>query len=89
MSSSLRLALVQLAVTANKSQNLSRAATKVKEAVDKHKAQLVALPECFSSPYGTKSFPEYAEPVPDGPSCKALSDIAKENKVYLVGGKIH
>ena len=41
--SGFRIALVQLAVTANKAQNLSRARDKIKEAVSSG-AKLVALP---------------------------------------------
>lgn len=80
---SFRLALIQLAVSSNKSQNLTRAAAKIKEAV-LNGAQVVSLPECFNSPYGTKHFPEYAESVPDGPSCEALKKAAIENKVSLL-----
>ncbi len=79
--------MVQLAVTANKASNLSRALEKVTEAA-KAGAQIISLPECFNSPYGTKYFPEYAEPVPDGESCKVLADAAKSNKVVLIGGSI-
>ena len=79
MSSTFRLALIQLAVDANKAGNLARAAAKVKEAAEAG-AQLVSLPECFNSPYGTKYFPEYAESVPDGESCAALKKMATENK---------
>lgn len=82
MSGSFRLALIQLAVNNSKSQNLVRAAAKVKDAAERG-AKVVSLPECFNSPYGTKYFPEYAEPVPEGPSCSALSQMAKENKVVL------
>ncbi|KAF0291731.1 Omega-amidase NIT2 [Amphibalanus amphitrite] len=82
-----RLALVQLSVCANKQENLLRAARMVKEATAGG-AQMVALPECFNSPYGTQYFGEYAESVPDGPSCKALSEMARDNSVHLVGGSI-
>ena len=78
--SSFRLGLVQLAVGANKVANLARVTEKVAEA-SKNGAQVVSLPECFNSPYGTKFFPEYAEPVPDGQSCQVLSQAAKTNKV--------
>ena len=54
MSGSFRLALIQLSVGANKAANLSRAAIKVKEAASQG-AQVVSLPECFNSPYGTVS----------------------------------
>lgn len=49
---------------------------------------IVALPECFNSPYGTKFFPEYAEEIPSGETSLALSKIAKELKIYLIGGTI-
>ncbi|KAJ3462845.1 hypothetical protein MRS44_007631 [Fusarium solani] len=58
-------------------------------------AKIVVLPECFNSPYGTKHFPEYAEtllPSPPSrdaaPSFHALSAMAADNGVYLVGGSI-
>ncbi|KAF9364381.1 hypothetical protein BGX34_001695 [Mortierella sp. NVP85] len=82
-----KLALVQLAVTANKDDNLANARTHVLEAASKG-ANLVVLPECFNSPYGTRYFPEYAESLQDGPSVKALSAMAKEANVYLIGGSI-
>lgn len=87
MAANFRLALVQLAVGANKAENLARAVAKVGEAA-RAGAQLVSLPECFNSPYGTQHFAEYSEPVPDGPSCRALAAAAREHKVYLVGGSI-
>jgi len=87
MTNKFRLALIQLAVGANKAENVERAVGKIKEAVNKG-AQVVSLPECFNSPYGTQYFAGYAEPVPDGPSCLALKDAAKQNKVYLIGGSI-
>lgn len=44
------------------------------------------MQECFNSPYGTGFFSTYAERIP-GESTQLLSEAAKENKVYLVGGK--
>lgn len=90
-----KLALVQLACTADKAHNLSHARSKVLEAAQKYNANIVVLPECFNSPYGTKYFKKYAEtllPSPpteaQSPSFHALSSMAKEAKVYLVGGSI-
>ncbi|KAF9987105.1 hypothetical protein BGZ75_001027 [Mortierella antarctica] len=82
-----RLALVQLAVGADKDANLANARTHVLEAASKG-ANLIVLPECFNSPYGTNYFPEYAESLKEGPSVKALSAMAKDAKAYLIGGSI-
>ena len=90
----LKLALIQLSAGADKSANLAAARSKVLEAASKG-AKLVVLPECFNSPYGTKYFDKYAEtlqPSPPSsaasPTYAALSALAKEANVYLVGGSI-
>ncbi|KAJ2799399.1 Omega-amidase nit3 [Coemansia guatemalensis] len=85
-----KLALVQLAVGAKKAVNLANARSKVLEA-SKAGANMVVLPECFNSPYGTQYFAQYAEEVDSkrpSESLKALSAMAQESKVYLVGGSI-
>ncbi|KAJ3261812.1 Carbon-nitrogen hydrolase [Boothiomyces macroporosus] len=79
-----KLALVQLLVSSNKQQNLKRAATLIKEAANKG-ANIVVLPECFNSPYGIQYFEEYAEEL-HGETARALSAMAKESNVYLIGG---
>lgn len=86
MSSAFRLALIQLQVSSIKSDNITRACSLVREAA-KQGANIVSLPECFNSPYGTNYFPEYAEKIP-GESTKKLSEVAKENSIYLIGGSI-
>ncbi|KAK6339020.1 hypothetical protein TWF696_009816 [Orbilia brochopaga] len=86
----LKLALVQLATGADKAANLARARTKIVEAA-KAGANVVVLPECFNSPYGTNFFPQYAEsltPPTASQSFSALSAIAKETSTYLIGGSI-
>ncbi|XP_069802272.1 omega-amidase NIT2 [Dendropsophus ebraccatus] len=81
-----KLALVQLLVSPVKSDNLKKASELIKQAAQQG-AQIVALPECFNSPYGTKFFPEYAEKIP-GQSTQMLSEVAKECGIYLIGGSI-
>ncbi|KAJ3108564.1 hypothetical protein HDU97_000846 [Phlyctochytrium planicorne] len=83
---SFRLALLQLKVTANKEANLENARKCVLQAAKEGKANVVVLPECFNSPYGTSYFPEYAEPLEGGPTSTALSAMAKDAGVYLIGG---
>ena len=89
-----KLACVQLAAGADKAANLAHAAAKVREAASQG-AKIVVLPECFNSPYGCDFFPSYAEellpspPSPSqSPSFHALSAMARDNSVYLVGGSI-
>ena len=89
-----KLALIQLLVGKDKAANLKHAEVKIREAAASG-AQLISLPECFNSPYGPTFFPEYAEEVPAtseqatesaNPSTLMLSKVAKELKIYLVGG---
>ncbi|XP_034268332.1 omega-amidase NIT2 isoform X2 [Pantherophis guttatus] len=81
-----RLALIQLHVSAAKTENLNRACRLVRTAAGQG-AKIVILPECFNCPYGTKYFPEYAEKIP-GDCTQKLSNIAKECGIYLIGGSI-
>lgn len=90
----IKLACIQLASGADKAANLKHAAAQVAKAAQGG-SKLVVLPECFNSPYGCQYFPDYAEtllPSPptaeQAPSYHALSAMAAENKVYLVGGSI-
>lgn len=89
-----KLACVQLASGPDKAANLEHAAAKVREAAATG-AKIVVLPECFNSPYGCDHFPSYAEtllpspPTPSqSPSFHALSAMARDNSVYLIGGSI-
>jgi len=85
-----RLALIQLAVGASKTENLQRAETFIRKAAKEGGAQVVALPECFNSPYGTQYFKEYAEDMTSGssPSLDILKKSARENSIHLIGGSI-
>eukprot|EP00842_Homolaphlyctis_polyrhiza_P005422 jgi/Hompol1/5881/HPOL_000180-RA len=83
---SFRLALVQLLVTSNKQVNLQNARKLVLKAASDG-ANVVVLPECFNSPYGTQYFAEYAEAdAHKGETATALSSMAKEARVILIGG---
>mmetsp|Transcript_15532 Transcript_15532/g.21647 ORF Transcript_15532/g.21647 Transcript_15532/m.21647 type:complete len:316 (-) Transcript_15532:1150-2097(-) len=83
-----KFAGLQLMVTPNKEKNLENARNKIKEAATKG-AQVICLPECWNCPYSTDVFEEYAEATAEGnPSYNMLSSIAKDLKVYLIGGSI-
>ncbi|CAI6366067.1 unnamed protein product [Macrosiphum euphorbiae] len=86
-SSGFRVALLQLTVTADKSTNVANAIKRVQQA-KLNGCTLAILPECFNSPYNTALFREYSEVIPGGDTCKALSQAAKSNEMYIVGGSI-
>lgn len=81
-----KLAAIQLAVGADKLLNVQRAVAKIGEAVA-NGANVVVLPECFNSPYGTQFFQSYAEKVP-GPTTDALADAVRKHQIYLIGGSL-
>ena len=89
-----RIGLCQLLCGADKAANITTARKAVAEASVKG-AQVVVLPECFNSPYGTQYFAEYAEAIPESsakatekehPTTFSLVSMAKEHGVWLVGG---
>lgn len=93
--STLRLSLIQLRSSADKLENIQHARDMILRAVSESQSDLVVLPECWNSPYSTASFPVYAEPVPSvgakpdpstTPSTQMLVDVAKERKIWIVGG---
>ncbi len=84
----LTLGLIQMSVSDNKEVNLSKALTMIEEAAKKG-AQLVCLPELFTTPYFPKEKKSAVKPekIP-GPTTGFLSRAAKKNKVAIVGGSI-
>ncbi len=85
----IRLGLIQVSMGEEPEANLGRAMKKVRTAADCG-AQIVCLPELFTTPY----FPQYAggpsgsgEPVP-GPTTDRLSELARECGIVLVGGSL-
>lgn len=85
--STFRLALIQLEVNQVKANNIERAVSYISKA-KQNNADIVALPECFNSPYGIKHFAKYCESIPDGETSAALSKAAKDNSIYVIGGTI-
>ena len=73
-------------VEMDKKANVDKAVSFIKMAAAAG-ADIVALPEMFSCPYSNKYFRDYAE-TEDGETVQRLSAVAKEEKIYLVGGSI-
>jgi len=81
-----KLAAIQLAVGNDKLLNVQRAIAKIGEAVS-NGANVVVLPECFNSPYGTQYFQPYSEKIP-GPTTDSLAEAVKRHQIYLIGGSL-
>jgi omega-amidase len=81
-----QLALCQMKVGMDKNANLAAAESMIREAAGKG-AGMVALPEMFNCPYSNKYFRDYAE-TEKGDTVQFLSSLARELKIYLVGGSI-
>ncbi len=87
-----KVGMIQMSMSSDAQANLKKAETMIGDAVKKG-AQIVCLPELFLSPYfcqkkDDQSAFETAEQMPDGPTTKALSAIAKKHQIVLVGGSI-
>lgn len=82
----MRAALIQMTVTADKQQNIETACEKIREAAQ-HGADVAVLPEMFCCPYENSCFRPYGE-AEDCPAQTALSALAAEKGIYIIGGSI-
>lgn len=80
--------MLQLNVHPDRDLNVSNAVSKIREAVAVYKPRMVCLAECFNMPYTEDNFDKYAEYVPSGYTCQNLAAVAKELKIYIMGGSI-
>lgn len=80
------IGIIQMRVVEDKLENIKRAGEFIKIVAEKG-ADIVVLPEMFNCPYKTDNFPIYAETA-GGYSYTALSQFARSNSIYLVGGSI-
>ena len=87
MSNGLSVGLCQMMVTDDKRENILKARDMVISSVNSG-ANLVVLPEMFNCPYDNKEFSKYAESYPEGETIAALSKLAIENNIILIGGSI-
>ncbi len=83
------IGLVQMQMSEDRERNVDKAVRMLGEARQKG-AQIVCLPELFSSLYFPQDKVSEEEPVTiPGPITRTLSKTAKENNVVLVGGSIY
>jgi len=86
MSRKFKLGLIQMITYRDKSLSIKKAMENIANLADQG-ANVVVLPEMFNCPYETHRFPNYAEPE-GGETWMKLQEIAREKKIYLVGGSI-
>jgi len=82
----MRVALIQMPVVPDKSQNIDTACQKIRQAKAEG-ADFAVLPEIFCCPYDNACFRPCSEP-DGGPAQAALSALAKELGIYIVGGSV-
>lgn len=82
----MKVSIVQMQVMGDKKANLLHMTELVAEAA-KQGSDVVILPEMFPCLYETSSFVKNAEPK-GGAVWTVLSDVAKKNGIYLVGGSM-
>ena len=82
----MRVALIQMPVTADREGNLRTAREKLLQAA-KQGADVAVLPEMFCCPYENRCFRPYGEEA-GGPAQAMLSQTAAETGLYVVGGSI-
>ncbi|XP_058839007.1 omega-amidase NIT2-like [Topomyia yanbarensis] len=86
MAPTLRIALLQLDGFPTKKEAIANAINLIRTVVKDKRAQLVVLPECWNSTYSTAEFARTAEFIPKGETSVALSNVASELGIYLIGG---
>ncbi|NTW05675.1 MAG: carbon-nitrogen hydrolase family protein [Peptococcaceae bacterium] len=82
-----KVSICQMSVSNEKQKNLSTASDMIKMSAAEG-ANLVILPEMFICPYDLELFQDYSENYPEGETLRMLSKIARNEKIYLVGGSL-
>ena len=81
------LSICQMLVVDSKEENLEKAESLIRQAVNEQGAQVVALPEIFNGPYNIEMMKETAEPE-GGPTSQMLAGLARDLGVVIIGGSI-
>ena len=86
MKHTLTVAQVQMRVTRDRAENIAAACRLIRRAAEQ-RAEFVMLPEMFCCPYENGAFRPYGEEQ-GGPAQRALSALAAELGIWIVGGSI-
>jgi len=85
----MKVTMVQLNSNENKSRNMAMVETRLREALDHEKTDMIILPELCTFLGGTaETAKAAAEECPEGDAYKMFSSIAKEYAVYLYAGSV-
>ena len=82
-----KIGISQMKVNSNKEKNLEKVKASL-SVFGKNDVNLGVLPECWNCPYGVEYFEEYSEEINNSKSIELMSELAKENNLYLIGGTI-
>ena len=82
----LKIGLIQMLSYKDKEASVKKAIKNIEHLANLG-AKMIVLPEMFNCPYETTKFSYYAE-LEGGETWQLLSDVAKNNKIYLIGGTI-
>lgn len=80
------IGIIQLSATDDKEKNL-KAMGKYASSAKNEGADVICLPEMWNCPYQNSYFTKFAEE-DFGETYKKMSEVARKNKVYLIGGSI-
>lgn len=86
----LRIAVMQFGCKETIPDTLKHLRQAVAKTVAKYQPRIIALPEFFYILYDTEPtlLNNSAESIPDGETCRTLSELAKQFGIYIVGGTI-
>ena len=86
MKDTLKLAVLQLRTELDRAETMAKTARMLREAAEGG-AEMAVLPEMFNCPYAGRYFREFAA-LGHQETVEALSNLARENRIWLVGGSV-
>ena len=86
MKESLKLAILQLRTELDRGTTMEKARRMLREAAEQG-AEMAMLPEMFNCPYAGRYFRDFAAQGHEE-TVEALSEMARENRIWLVGGSV-